>query len=130
MRAVAVLTVVLACSGPLSAQAPGRVDAIDSSVVAAFADEFFPSEMPRRHIPGAVFVFVSNGEIALARGYGAAQLKPPRPVDPVRTVFRLASVSKTITATAATSTTAATITAPTRARSSRRTAMKSRSRPR
>jgi CubicO group peptidase (beta-lactamase class C family) len=74
---------------------------VDSSAVAAFADEFFPTEMARRQIPGLVFVFVSGGEIAIARGFGAAQLEPRRPVDPDRTVFRLASVSKTITATAA-----------------------------
>ena len=57
--------------------------------------------MARREIPGAVFVFISGGEIAIARGYGAAQLEPHRPVDPDRTMFRLASVSKTITAIAA-----------------------------
>jgi CubicO group peptidase (beta-lactamase class C family) len=57
--------------------------------------------MGRRHIPGAVFVFVSGGGIAIARGYGFAELDPGRPVDPARTIFRLASVSKTITATAA-----------------------------
>lgn len=77
------------------------VNPIDSFAVAAFADDFFPHEMARRQIPGAVFVFVSGGDIAIARGYGAAQLEPRRPVDPDRTIFRLASVSKTITATAA-----------------------------
>jgi CubicO group peptidase (beta-lactamase class C family) len=51
--------------------------------------------------PGAVFVFVAGGEIAIARGFGAAQLEPRRPVDPDLTRFRLASVSKAITATAA-----------------------------
>jgi len=40
----------------------------------------------------------SEGLIANARGFGAAQLEPRRPVYPDRTVFRLASVSKTITA--------------------------------
>lgn len=57
--------------------------------------------MPRRQIPGLVFVFVSGGDIAVARGYGAAELEPMRPVDPNRTRFRLASVSKAVTATAA-----------------------------
>jgi CubicO group peptidase (beta-lactamase class C family) len=101
MRAVALLTAVLACSGPLLAQEPERLNPVDSSAVAAFADEFFPTEMARRQIPGLVFVFVSGGEIAIARGLGVAQLEPRRPVDPDRTLFRLASVSKTITATAA-----------------------------
>jgi CubicO group peptidase (beta-lactamase class C family) len=57
--------------------------------------------MPRRQIPGLVFVFVSGGDIAVARGFGAAELEPRRLVDPTRTRFRLASVSKAITATAA-----------------------------
>jgi CubicO group peptidase (beta-lactamase class C family) len=57
--------------------------------------------MPRRQIPGLVFVFVFGGDIAVARGYGAAQLEPRRSVDPDRTRFRLTSVSKAITATAA-----------------------------
>jgi CubicO group peptidase (beta-lactamase class C family) len=74
---------------------------IDPSAVGAFAEEFFPKEMSRRQIPGAVFVFVSGGEIATAHGFGVSLLEPRRPVDPDRTVFRLASVSKAITATAA-----------------------------
>jgi CubicO group peptidase (beta-lactamase class C family) len=85
MRLVA-LTAALACCAPLSAQEPDRVTLADTAAVSAFADELFPPEMNRRHIPGLVFMFVS---------------KPSRRVDPDRTVFRLASVSKTITATAA-----------------------------
>lgn len=98
-RAVTVAVVLCACCARAAAQE--HRTPIDSAAVARFADEFFPREMSRRRIPGAVFVFVSSGDIAIARGYGAAQLEPPRPVDPERTRFRLASVSKTITAMAA-----------------------------
>jgi CubicO group peptidase (beta-lactamase class C family) len=101
MRALALVTAALACTRPLLAQEPAQLNPIDSRAVAAFADEFLPQEMARRHIPGLVFVFVAGGDVAIARGFGAAQLEPRRPVDPARTVFRLASVSKTITATAA-----------------------------
>lgn len=83
----------------MEAQEP--VNPIASAAVATFADEFFPREMPRRQIPGLVFVFVFGSNIAVARGYGAAELEPRRSVDPDRTRFRLASVSKAITATAA-----------------------------
>jgi CubicO group peptidase (beta-lactamase class C family) len=48
-----------------------------------------------------VLVLVADGKLAAARGYGAAQLDPWRAVDPARTVFRIASVSKAVTATAA-----------------------------
>lgn len=95
------MTAGLAASGFVSAQGPEQTNFIDPAAVAEFADEFLPREMARRHIPGLVFVLVSGDAIALARGFGAAQLEPRRPVDPDRTVFRLASVSKTITATAA-----------------------------
>ena len=101
MRAAVFFTAVLLCAGAISAQELEPANSIDSSAVAAFADEFFPRELARRQIPGGVFVFVSGGDIALARGFGVAQLEPRRPVDPDRTVFRLASVSKVITATAA-----------------------------
>src|SRR5687768_12568762 len=99
MRAFAIVAVVCACALPIEAQAPSNP--IDSAAVARFADEFFPRETPRRRIPGLVFVFVSGGEISVARGYGAAELESGRRVDPDRTRFRLASVSKAITATAA-----------------------------
>ena len=95
----AVVVAMCACCAGASAQ--DHPEPLDSTSVERFADDFFPREMSRRRIPGAVFVFVSSGEIAIARGYGAAQLEPRRPVDPERTRFRLASVSKTITATAA-----------------------------
>ena len=100
MRALALLAVVLV--GPSFARAQEhRLHPVDAAAVAGFADEFFPREMAARQIPGLVFVFVSGGEIVVSRGFGAAQLEPRRPVDPDRTRFRLASVSKTITATAA-----------------------------
>jgi CubicO group peptidase (beta-lactamase class C family) len=86
---------------PLSAQQPDTPNQINTGAVAAFVDEFIPQEMARRHVPGAVFVFVAGGEIAVARGFGFARLDLQRRVDPERTAFRLASVSKTITATAA-----------------------------
>jgi CubicO group peptidase (beta-lactamase class C family) len=99
MRAFAIVAAVCACAAPIEAQEPANP--IDSAAVVRFADEFFPREMSRRYIPGLVFVFVSGGEVAVARGYGAAELEPRRPVDPERTRFRLASVSKAVTATAA-----------------------------
>jgi CubicO group peptidase (beta-lactamase class C family) len=101
MRIAAVLVAALSCPVRTSAQPQESMTPIDPRAVDTFAGEFIPVEMARRQIPGAVFVFVAGGEIAVACGFGAAQLDPRRPVDPDRTVFRLASVSKTITATAA-----------------------------
>src|SRR5262245_3106608 len=99
MRAFAIVAAVCACAAPVGAQSPAKP--IDSAAVERFATEFFPREMPRRRIPGLVFVFVSGGRITLARGYGTAELESSRPVDPDGTRFRLASVSQASTSTAA-----------------------------
>jgi CubicO group peptidase (beta-lactamase class C family) len=69
--------------------------------LSAFADRFFAPAMAARRIPGAVFAVVVDGQVALTRGVGVADVSTRRPVDPERTLFRLASVSKVITATAA-----------------------------
>ena len=86
---------------PASAQGPSSTGKLDTNAVAAFVENLFPSEMSKRHIPGAVFVLVSGGQVAIARGFGFADLASRRPVDPNRTLFGVGSVSKLVTATAA-----------------------------
>lgn len=49
-------------------------------------------------IPGAAFGVIRNGEIQM-RGFGVTSVDDPKPVTP-QTVFELASLSKTVTATA------------------------------
>ncbi|HKQ58334.1 MAG TPA: serine hydrolase domain-containing protein [Candidatus Eisenbacteria bacterium] len=56
--------------------------------------------MARNHVPGGVLVAVRDTAVLLARGYGVADDRGTR-VDPERTIFRVASVSKVFTATAA-----------------------------
>jgi hypothetical protein len=101
MKALVLATIAVGCSFALpTAQTPEPHQPIDAAAVATFADEFLPAEMARRQIPGLVLAVVADGKLAGARGYGAAQLDPRRPVDPQRTVFGVASVSKLMTATA------------------------------
>jgi CubicO group peptidase (beta-lactamase class C family) len=64
-------------------------------------DAFFARELEARHIPGAVFVVVADGAVVFQRGYGVADLAAKLPVEPDQTLFRVASVSKLFTATAA-----------------------------
>ncbi|MDQ2076943.1 serine hydrolase [Marinimicrobium sp. ABcell2] len=52
------------------------------------------------HIPGAAIAIIADGEIELLQGYGVLRQGENTPVQ-ADTVFRLASVSKTIAATAA-----------------------------
>jgi len=40
---------------------------------------------------------MKDGNVLLAKGYGSADLKSKRPVDPNSTIFRLASISKLFT---------------------------------
>lgn len=67
----------------------------------AFFDSFFARAMSRWHVPGAALVLVKNGKVIFSKGYGYANLKKRIPVVPDQTVFRVASVSKVFTATAA-----------------------------
>jgi CubicO group peptidase (beta-lactamase class C family) len=63
-----------------------------------FIDAFFTREMRELRVPGAVFVLVERGEVILKKGYGLAQIETAEAVDPDRTVFRVASISKLVTA--------------------------------
>jgi len=66
-----------------------------------FADSLMSAALAQHHIPGAVLAVVKDGRIAFARGYGFADLEHRIPVNAERTMFRVASVSKLFTATAA-----------------------------
>lgn len=81
---------------PLEAQAPRPP--IDS--IAAFIDSAAAAQMKERGIPGAAVAVVQDGRIVLERGYGFADLGTRRTVEPGRTLFRLASISKPFVAMA------------------------------
>ncbi|MBI4559261.1 MAG: beta-lactamase family protein, partial [Candidatus Hydrogenedentes bacterium] len=67
----------------------------------AFLTPLLTRQLEELHIPGISFVLVKNGRILFMKGYGYADRDRKLPVDPERTVFRVASVSKVVTATAA-----------------------------
>lgn len=56
--------------------------------------------MKRSHVPGMAVAVVVDGETVLARGYGVRELGKKEPVD-AQTVFEIASLSKSLTATVA-----------------------------
>lgn len=62
-------------------------------------DREFVALMKRWHIPGASVAIMQNGKLVLNHGYGFSDIDRRMPVDP-NAVFRIASVSKAITATA------------------------------
>ncbi|USQ97654.1 serine hydrolase domain-containing protein [Caulobacter sp. RL271] len=79
-------TPVLAAAAPL----PGPQ-------LEAFVDGVVRRAMSRDHIAGVTLSVVQNGQVVLKKGYGFANLDQRRPVDPDKTLFRVASISKTFT---------------------------------
>jgi CubicO group peptidase (beta-lactamase class C family) len=49
-------------------------------------------------VPGAAFVFVRDGSVIYQRGYGVSDVAAQANVDPQRTVWPVASITKTVTA--------------------------------
>lgn len=80
---------------------PNRQGPTNRQEVEAFMDTFFNQELEQEHIPGAVVALVREGEILFTKGYGYANVENQIPVVSDRTLFRVASVSKLFTDTAA-----------------------------
>jgi CubicO group peptidase (beta-lactamase class C family) len=68
--------------------------------VDAWLDGYLPYALQRDDAAGAVVVVVKDGQVLTQRGFGFADVAARRPVDPERTLFRQASVSKLMTWTA------------------------------
>lgn len=89
---------------PIAEPAPGRtahpVPELSAERVAAFFDAAFDVQRQDHGIVGAVVSVVHDGDVLFERGYGWADLQDRVPVDPERTLFRIASISKTFVWTA------------------------------
>jgi CubicO group peptidase (beta-lactamase class C family) len=66
----------------------------------SWLDGYIPYALASAGIPGAVVVAVKDGQVLTEKGYGYADVKSKRPVDPAGTLFRPGSVSKLFTWTA------------------------------
>ncbi|MEK8211298.1 serine hydrolase [Paenibacillus sp. FSL L8-0463] len=74
--------------------------ATEAKEVEAFADQFFNQPKIKEQLTGAAVVLVKNDQVLLEKGYGYADISSKKPIDPEKTVFRVASISKLFTATA------------------------------
>lgn len=74
------------------------VDKFDPIQIAAFLDPIVEELMEVEHIPGAAISLVKDGKMIYSRGYGVADVESGRPVDPDRTIFRIGSITKAVTA--------------------------------
>ena len=84
----------------LSALAGADDDLAHRPVDFVQATEQYVVEEVMPHIPGAALAIIANGQIELLRGYGVREVGGNEPINR-DTLFRLASVSKTIAGTAA-----------------------------
>jgi CubicO group peptidase (beta-lactamase class C family) len=71
----------------------------DAIELEAFLDNWVTERMEKTHLYSLGFVMVKDGEIFLAKGYGADPLTG-RPFDAATTTVRVASIAKLFTATA------------------------------
>jgi CubicO group peptidase (beta-lactamase class C family) len=70
---------------------------LDPADLNAFFDGIVPLQLERGDIAGAAVLVMKDGNILLDKGYGYADVKRKKPVDPNATLFRLASISKLFT---------------------------------
>lgn len=92
------LALLLASVAPSVAAQDGP--ALTAERVTAFFDAAFDVQRQEHRLVGAVVSVVHDGEVLVRRGYGWADLEGRVPVDPERTLFRIASISKTFVWTA------------------------------
>src|SRR5271166_2645823 len=76
---------------------PAATHALEADDLQAFFDGIVPMQLERSDIAGASVLVMKDGDVLLKKGYGYADEKKKTPVDPVTTIFRLASISKLFT---------------------------------
>ncbi len=81
----------------LGTSAPTPAHSLDQADLAAFFDGIVPLQLERSDIAGASVLVMKDGNVLLQKGYGYADVKSKKPVDPASTIFRLASISKLFT---------------------------------
>ena len=87
------LSLALVLSAPALAQSQGS-PALAGPDLDAYFDGFIPYAIGRGDIAGAEVVVVKDGQILFEKGYGVADVKTQRPVDPKTTLFRPGSISR------------------------------------
>ena len=91
---------VLPTQAPAKTGGPASAHELTQADVDAWLDGFMPYALKAGGIPGAVVVVVKDGQPVTMRGFGYADVKARKPVDPNLTLFRPGSVSKLFTWTA------------------------------
>lgn len=72
---------------------------LDSLEAAAFLDSVITKAIEESSAPGIGVVIVKDDSIFFSRGYGYSDIENQKPVEPAKTLFRIASVSKVVNGT-------------------------------
>jgi CubicO group peptidase (beta-lactamase class C family) len=72
----------------------------DPADLEAFFDGVLPVQMESKHIGGAVVAVVVGDTLVFSKGYGYADIDARQKVDPDKTMFSVASITKLFTWTA------------------------------
>jgi len=93
LRLIAVVAV-------MASRAHAQVSTSDLPIdrLPALVDSIVGRSMQPEQIPGAEVVVVRRGKVVFAKGYGLANVERRTPVDVDRTLFRIGSISKLVTA--------------------------------
>jgi CubicO group peptidase (beta-lactamase class C family) len=89
-----------AASAPAPVAAATPAHELTAQDAQAWLDGLMPTALRTARAPGAVVAIVKDGQVLFEKGYGYADLKTRKPVDPARTLFRPGSTSKLFTWTA------------------------------
>ncbi|MGG0120445.1 serine hydrolase [Bacillus paranthracis] len=73
---------------------------LNAKDVEAFTNKVIPEKMKKENAAGVALVVVKDNQILFQKGFGFSDKEKNTPIDPKKTVFRLASISKVFTASA------------------------------
>jgi CubicO group peptidase (beta-lactamase class C family) len=79
---------------------PKAANVTDPADLEAFFDGVITVQRESKHIAGAVVAVVVGDKVVFTKGYGYGDVAARRPVDPEKTMFRIASITKLFTWTA------------------------------
>jgi CubicO group peptidase (beta-lactamase class C family) len=96
--AIAFLLAIAFFAAPAASAA--AAPAMTAQNVASTVDPIIEKSLAKSGAPGAAFILVRNGTVVYDRGYGFSDLARLEKVDPARTVWPIASITKTVTALA------------------------------
>ena len=79
---------------------PGGCGQPTAAALASYFDQATPGQLSTNHVPGAAVSVVAGGQLVFSHGYGLADVAAGTPMDPARSLVRVASITKLFTWTA------------------------------